>query len=427
MIFFKKNYAKNSSLQIEDYIPAPTYQSLLPKYQQFLNKLFENPSAHLEKFLAKIQSNGVLMNREILEMMLDQLFIENQIPIQAFTLENAKSFSIPNLKHSSSTAFKFWIELLQELKIWKSLETDETAMYHFFNIIDKMISSRVEPKFEGTTPSSSFWKKELAFPEITAFKFLFDQFKNFHCDEVVQAKRPMDLIELYCLLEDAAFSQNLIRISNEHLDFLRALNGSALLFRAIQLFPAAMPDFIAFQLNNKDCPQIQNHDFMNDESFLAFFGKHPHLEKFNRLGFFHALGIYLDYHLRLDKKYFANLNFDEQVDALIQHTLKPNAEIQHIEHFQYLSKRLIFIFNRLTANGYLMRSPILKGLGYHPLINTELPIQFSDYLPYFYQHFQQYPKDLQKELIVTALSSRTFVSAEISSPTLEHHSIDQKF
>ena len=74
-----------------------------------------------------------------------------------------------------------------------------------------------------------------------------------------------------------------------------------------------------------------------------------------------------------------------------------------------------------------MRSPILKGLGYHPLINTELPIQFSDYLPYFYQHFHQYPKDLQKELIVTALSSRTFVSTEISSPTQERHSIDQKF
>lgn len=427
MIFFKKNYEKTSRLQIEDYIPASTYQSLLPKYQQFLDKLFENPSAHLEKFLAKIQSNGVLMNREILEMMLDQLFIENQIPIQAYTLENAKSFNTPNLKHASPIAFKFWIELLQELKIWKSLDADETAIYHYFNIIDKMISSKVEPEFSETAPNNSFWKSKLALPEITTFKFLYDQFKNFHSDNIVQAKRPMDLIELFCLLEDAAFSQNLIRISNEHLDFLRALNGSTLLLRAIQIFPAAMPDFIAFQLNEPDCPQIENYAFMADESFLTFFGKHPHLEKFNRLGFFHALGIYLDYHIRLDKKHSINLNFDEQVEVLRQHMLTPDTQVQHIEHFQYLSKRLIFIFNRLTANGYLMRSPILKGLGYHPLINTELPIQFSEYLPYFYQNFQHYPKDLQEELIITALSSRTFVTTVNSYPAQQLYSIEQKF
>lgn len=421
MIFFKKNYAKNSNLHIEDYIPTSIYQSLLPKYQQFLDKLFDVPSPHLEKFLAKIQTNGVLVNREILEMMLDQLFIENQIPLQAFTLENAKSLAISNLTHASPMAFKFWIEILQELKVWKAIEIDETAMYHFFNIIDKMLSSNFIPEFTITEPKNSFWKKELAFPEITAFKFLYDQFKNFYCDDVVHAKRPMDLIELFSPFEDAALSQNLIRISNTHLDFLRALNGSALLMRAIQLFPAAMPDLMAFQLNQQDLLPIQTYPFMLEDSFPCFFGKHPHLENLNRLCFFNTWGLYLNYQMKFSKSSFKNIEL--HIDG---HINDPAIHDQLIAHFQQLSKRLVFIFNRLTAHGYLMRSPILKGLGYHPLIHTELPTQFLEYLPIFYQQFKQYPDDLQKQLITTALYCQIFQPSMSSSSEETQMSI-QKF
>ncbi|HBB53278.1 MAG TPA: hypothetical protein DCZ80_05205, partial [Legionellales bacterium] len=95
MIFFKRNYAVPSSLQIEDFIPAPEFQSLLPKHQKFLKKLFSNPSQHLEKFVSKISSNGILISHDILEKMIDQLYLESQLPLQAFSLETLKNVSLP--------------------------------------------------------------------------------------------------------------------------------------------------------------------------------------------------------------------------------------------------------------------------------------------------------------------------------------------
>jgi hypothetical protein len=86
MIFFKRTYAAPSSLQIEDYIPVPEFESLLPKHQKFLKKLFSKPSPHLEKFVSKLTTNGISISRDILERMIEQLFLESKIPLQIFQI-----------------------------------------------------------------------------------------------------------------------------------------------------------------------------------------------------------------------------------------------------------------------------------------------------------------------------------------------------
>lgn len=400
MIFFKRNYAVPSSLQIEDFIPAPEFQSLLPKHQKFLKKLFSNPSQHLEKFVSKISSNGILISHDILEKMIDQLYLESQLPLQAFSLETLKNVSLPNLKPENSPFFEFWIELNQKLKIWDKTTIPEHTMLNFFRTIDQMLFSDYQPEFGEHNPSKTFWKSELAFPEITAFKFLFEKFKYFHSEQLIQSKRPMDLFELYCLFEDAAYAQNLVQSSSDHLDFLRALNASALIYTTIKLFPAAIPDFMAFQMDNHLHYEFLDLNFLKQAEFDIFYGKHALIEKLNLTCFYYCLNVWIQSGLSADKK-TQDLRPDTQ---LIQKILQ-SQEILELNSiaFQNMSKRLIFIFNRLTTLGYLLRSPILKGLGYNPLIHTELPKKFSEQFPKIIQTLQELPHDIQLQVIQEAL------------------------
>jgi hypothetical protein len=400
MIFFKRNYAVSSSLHIEDFIPTPEFQSLLPKHQKFLKKLFDNPSQHLEKFVSKISTNGILISHDILEKMIDQLYLESQIPLQAFSLETIKNVSLPNLKTENSPFFEFWIELNQKLKIWDKTSIPEHTMFNFFRIIDQMLVSDYQPEFGEHTPSKTFWKSELAFPEITAFKFLFEKFKYFHSEQIIQSKRPMDLFELYCLFEDAAYAQNLVQSSSDHLDFLRALNASALIYTTLKLFPAAIPDFMANLLDNHPQYEFQDLNFLKQAEFDIFYGKHALIEKLNLTCFYYCLNIWILSGLSADKK-TQNLKPDIQ---LIKGTLQ-SQEIYELNSiaFQNMSKRLIFIFNRLTTLGYLLRSPILKGLGYNPLIHTELPKKFSEQFPQIIQTLQELPHHMQLQVIQETL------------------------
>lgn len=403
MIFFKRNYAVPSSLQIEDFIPTSEFQSLLPKHQKFLNKLFSKPSPHLDKFVSKITSNGIIISHDILEKMIDQLYLESQIPLQAFSLETLKNVSLPNLKQENSSIFPFWIELNQKLKIWDKTSISEHTMFNFFRIIDQMLVSGYQPEFGMEHSEQNFWKSELAFPEITAFKFLFEKFKFFHSDDVIQSKRPMDLFELYCLFEDAAYSQNLVNTSSDHLDFLRALNASALIYSTIKLFPASIPDYMAYLLEQHPHWEFSNLNFLKLAEFDIFYGKHALIEKLNLSCFYYCLYLWIESAQALDKK---NSSSEFKLEV-IQNLFKSHDILElNSTHFQNISKRLIFIFNRLTTLGYLLRSPMLKGLGYHSLIHTELPKKFSEQLPQILKTIQELPESSQLQLIQDCLQLR---------------------
>ncbi len=399
MAFFKKNYANISALQIEDYIPVSVYQHLLPKHQKLLEKLFNTTSPQLEKFLSKISSNGVIVTHEMLERMIEQLFTENQIPFQALSIEVAKNCIASPLTHQYPDAFKFFIQIIQELKIWKNLNIDETTIYHHFNVIDKMISSDIELNFSEQNSKTPFWKKQPSFPEMTAFKFLFENFKYFHSDEMIQAKRPMNLYELYCLFEEAVLARNLTKTSSEHQAILRALHASAMIFTAIKIFPAAFPDFIAYHVDNSPINAIPPLALTEDENFNSFFGRHPHLQKFNEIGFYLAFNTWIE---QLQKNYKLSETTDIK-DWLKDALLSDEVFQQNSESFQNIFKRLIFIFNRLTISGYLLRSPVLKGLGYHPLIHTEYPIKFLENYPLFISYFKDWSEQEKDDFLDAVL------------------------
>lgn len=46
-----------------------------------------------------------------------------------------------------------------------------------------------------------------------------------------------------------------------------------------------------------------------------------------------------------------------------------------------------------------MRSPYLKGLGYHPLINTDTPIRFANHLQIFMNLYSHTTTDQQYQII----------------------------
>lgn len=388
MIFFKRTYAAPSSLQIEDYIPVSEFESLLPKHQKFLKKLFSKPSPHLEKFVSKLSTNGITISREILEKMIEQLYLESQIPLTAFSLDTIKNMHLPDLQHQNNPNYHFWIEILQKLKIWERAFIPEHVMFSFFRIIDQMLTTGYHPEFQSSSASKTFWKNELSFPELTAFKFLYEKFKYFHSEEVIQAKRPMDLFELYCLLEDAAYSQNLIQSSSDHVDFLRALNASALIYTSIQLFPAAIPDYMAYFIEQHPEISFDELSLLRTSDFDIFFGQHALIEKLNLGSFYFCLNQWIQSgqsgdHLNEFKEHLQSSEFMDKKSI----------------QYQNISKRLIFIFNRLTSLGFLLRSPILKGLGYHPVIHTELPKKFAEHIPQFLAFFNQLPEPSQLKLI----------------------------
>jgi hypothetical protein len=85
--------------------------------------------------------------------------------------------------------------------------------------------------------------------------------------------------------------------------------------------------------------------------------------------------------------------------TILSEILAPDFNQKVMLYTQNVSKRLVFIFNRMNTIGYLMRSPVLKSMGYHPLINSELPIKFARNLDLFMNHFKNFSTQTQEHII----------------------------
>jgi len=387
MFFFKKNHEHCRTLQIEDTIPLAVLKTLAPKHQKFLEKLFSSPSPHLEKFISKISTNHVKINKQLLEKMLEQLFIENNVPFQSLTLDFSKGFSTAHLDHQDPDKFNFWIKIIHELNIWKNVTSDFQAIYRILKVTDKMISAGINPRKQNLST------QKLSLAEESAFNFIYDCFKFFHAENIVEAAKPLHLYDLYCLLEEAAISKNLIRTSAVNAEFLRALHSSALIFSAIKMFPAAFADYIAYILDNRAEQFSANLALVTNEEYDPFFGRHQYVHKFNIVGFYIALSTWI-------KLLYPHEKDPQELKTWLADALR-SQQLQKIsvEKLQNISKRLIFIFNRLTISGYLLRSPVLKGLGYHPLIHTELPIKFLENMSLFTAYYANLSDVEQDELL----------------------------
>jgi|LauGreDrversion4_2_1035121.scaffolds.fasta_scaffold16029_6 hypothetical protein len=404
MKFISRNaYPYHLSIQVQDYIDSAIFLSLAPQYQNFLTRLFDSESKHLGKFLSKLSSNQIFINADMLNKMLDKLFSQMTIPLQIFQKETFEADDDNYSSLSEQTIFNqnTWFFLLENLKIWSSFPLNQVA--YFLKLADSHIKQDTYPVFQHLNQPNEpkkFWqkkiKKESYYHEI-AFKFFYDKLKYFHTDLLENAKRPMDLFELFCLIEDAAIEKNLIQLNEEHICFLRSLNASSLLYSVINDFPAALPDYIARYIEAQSSAlstplweQIKQHP-----QFEPFYGTHPFLKDLNSYGFYLTLKDFIDqqipYHLR------------EQQDVHVEVIHEVLNNLHHsddkIQYFQQHTNRLIFMFNRLTSLGFLMRSPYLKGLGYHPLINTDTPIRFANHLQIFMNLYSHTTTDQQYQII----------------------------
>jgi hypothetical protein len=404
MKFISRNaYPSHSSIQIQDYIDSAIFLSLAPQYQNFLTRLFDSESKHLEKFFSKLSSNQIFINADMLNKMLDKLFSQMTIPLQIFQKELSKADDDIHSSLSEQTIFNqnTWFFLLENLKIWSSFPYSQVT--YFLKLADIHIKQDTYPVFEYLNQPiepKKFWQKKTkneAYYQEIAFKFFYEKLKYFHTDLLDNTKRPMDLFELFCLIEDAALEKNLIQLNDEHIGFLRSLNASSLLYSVINAFPAALPDYIACYIEAQPSalPSPLWEQMKQHPQFEAFYGSHTFLKDLNSYGFYLTLKDFIDeqipYHLRDQQDNHAELI--HQVLAHLHHS------DEKLQYFQQHSNRLIFMFNRLTSLGFLMRSPHLKGLGYHPLINTDTPNRFVNHLQIFMNLYSHKTIDEQYQII----------------------------
>jgi hypothetical protein len=395
--------SSNSSIQIQDYIDSTVFLSLAPQHQNFLTRLFDSESKHLEKFFSKLSSNQIFINADMLNKMLDKLFDQMTIPLQIFQKELPDNTFDESALLSDKTFFNqnTWMYLLETLKIWSSSPFSQVS--YLLKLADIHIKQDTYPVFEYLNQPiepKKFWQKktknEYYYQEL-AFKFFYEKLKYFHTDLLANTKRPMDLFELFCLIEDAALEKNLIQLNDEHIGFLRSLNASSLLYSVINAFPAALPDYIACYIESQPSPlptplweQMKQHP-----QFEPFYGVHPFLKDLNSYGFYLTLKDFIDeqipYHLREQE--------NDQAELIHQVLANLNHSEDKKQYFQQHTNRLIFIFNRLTSLGFLMRSPHLKGLGYHPLINTDTPNRFINHLEIFINLYSHTSIEEQYQII----------------------------
>lgn len=381
----KKNFHQHSPIQVQDYIDINVIESLSIEQQNLLEKIIYADSKYLEKFFNKLSSNQVFLNSDMLSKILDKLTCQMSLPLKIIEQENKNAnLNIFSLDEPfSDIHLDIWFDLLEKLNFWSNIPLENISEYlrlaHFY------IAQDIFPPFSERKPQSSklFWQKktnaESIYTEII-FKFIYNKFKHFHWEYIPNTKRPMDLFELFCPLEDTALEKNILVLNEDHSDFLRSLNASALIYSVVFSFPAALPDFIA-QAEDCSCPLWDK--IQQDHQYEPMYGQHPYLHNLNRNGFYHTLN---------------NLLNQKRNPIEFLHELATSQTVlEEIEHFYTSqSNRLIFIFNRLTSLGFLMRSPLLKGLGFHPVINTETPTKFINNLKLFLNYFKALDQE-QKE------------------------------
>lgn len=380
---------KNTSVAAHDYIDALVIHALPAHHHKFIQKLLSSESSHINKFFNKLSSNEVYLNHDMLFKILDALLLQMTLPLQALEHPDTNTY-LEFFKHEhldcEHSQASHWLSFLEKLKIWQHSESAQIAPY--LNLAYQYIDQDQFPVFnQERTPShyERFFKKTNINHLSTEvlFKYIFEKLKYFHNDTLPHSKRPMDLFELFCPLEDAALELRLVVLNEKQSSFLRSLNASALIFSAMQAFPYTLPDLVADDLERHHEFNLKNFwgTFLNHQELQPLFGQHPHLNDLN----LHALYIGINHYLNETLKTKGSIH--NPLEYIYDFLHQPSANKQAQLYFQNLTNRLIFIFNRLTSLGYLLRSPLLKGHGYHPLINSEVPNRIAENFPIFLQHF----------------------------------------
>lgn len=396
----KKEEQINHDFPIEDYIDYEIIASLQPKHQQLLSKLLENPSSSIEKLFNKIASNQVCFNTDMLTKLFDHLTFQTHLPLEIIQNPQLNDLWEDYLKKypqsEMSADLGLWKNLLDELKVWNHTGFSTEVVYKIIIICHELITNDKCPVFDQLQQQpqkTKFWQKSpqhsQQFIMENMFKFIYEKMKFFHWELIPNAKRPIDLYELYCLIEDAALEQKIIIYSENLLNFLRPLNATALLHSTLFSYPMACPDYIASKMTE---PQQAYDPFFlkiyESPHFKPIFGNHQYLKPYNRMAFIEGLQ-------QLSKVKFSGMDNDQILYQLFD---KTEAAIQ-ARFLENHTHRLIFTFNRLTSLGYLLRSPVLKGLGYHPLINTEVPSKLKQNFELFVQLLKNESYEKQIEVL----------------------------
>lgn len=387
---------------IQEYLDTSILDTLSPQYQHFLSRLFQNDSNHIDKFFTKLSGNQVHLNADMITKILDTLFNQMTTPFGILHDTNFCNHHQQEeedlLPHTFNT--NIWEILLKNLKIWSGFP--QSAIYENLSMAHYYVATDTYPPIGVNTTKDypkKFWQKKPVCKTNyfdTAFIFIYEKLKHFHWELIPNTKRHMDLYELYCLIEDAALEKNLIQYHDDQLLFLRSLNASALIYSVICSFPASLPDMMAFSYDHR--PNTMAYPFWElikkHNDFQPFYGQHPYLENMNMHGFYVALKHVIEMLLK-------NAHIRPETDLkhkikVLQAALYEPKELENISaYFQNQTHRLIFIYTRLTSLGFLMRSPLLKGLGFHPLINTETPARMTNNLNIFIEILKQAPIEEQ--------------------------------
>ena len=404
---FRKTVHKSSPLILQQ-----EFDLLAPHHQQTLHKILATNSIHFDKLSKKIQANDIQLNANMLEKMLDHLHMQYRIPLQSISKDRLKEhlgLDIPIISHPEQD---IWFDLLHKLDIWSNFMFHPEEIFYFLELCNSLLIQDKSPHFHVVNVQSKktiFWKKKTERPVQSTFSFIYEKFKYFHWDLIPSAKRPMDLNELFCLLEDAALACNFLYIHPEYIDFNRALNASALIHSVLYTFPSAIPDYQANQLEK--IKQSQDYHLFNDTALdgliqlsqaESLYGRHQFLKDYNKLGFLMSFKSIIQYIIEHNKKTSTlkqNPHSPILIQTVLDEILAPDFNQKVLLYTQNVSKRLVFIFNRMNTIGYLMRSPVLKSMGYHPLINSELPIKFAKNLALFIQHFKNFSAQTQEHII----------------------------
>lgn len=367
--------SKNSN-RIDDFIDSKIITALPQHHQQVLNKLIASDSSHLDKFFNKLSANQVYLNHDQLMKILDKLYFQLTLPLYAIEEHIPENnYEISPIKEINK--MEIWFDLQKKLNIWSNYSND--SIYQMLKLVHSYIESDEIPVFKEikkqNTPSF-FWKRKTKIDPLSydiVFKFIYEKFKYFHWDLLPQTKRPMDLFELFCPIEDAALEKKIIHFNDNQVSFFRALNASALIYSAIFSFAPAIPELVAqkIQLNQPKSSVLLYEKMLKDPKYQAIYGTHLYLNPFNEKSFYMGLNDIFKFFI----KEYSNSTFtqDELIEPCLSFLLNPNSIPKIQQFFANQTSRLIFIFNRLTSLGFLLRSPLLKGLGYHPLINTDVP------------------------------------------------------
>ena len=265
------------------------------------------------------------MLSNMLLKILDKLCMQMTLPVHVLELEENISATLPSNPMIENPRIHTWFELQDKLNIWSMHPS--APIYHILNLSHYFIESQQLPQFneiEKQTQARFFWKRKTKIDNLSIdilFKFIFEKLKYFHSELLPQTKRPMDLFELFCPIEDAALEKRIIHLNDEHLSFFRSLNASALIYSAIFSFAPAMPELVAAQIqNSKHESKISFYEsLINHPNYEPIYGNHPYLQNFNEHGF--LMGLYELFTYILNEYSSSKLSEEEKIKECIDYLM----------------------------------------------------------------------------------------------------------